>query len=105
MPLYEVYPCIFRFSRYCYSNVKQDSRYAETTTAYTYLHIIATMRSKSCRGVSVWAWYGLVVGAYTNGLNKGEPQNGIREQLAAERGVAGNGLEEGGEDKTDTDSS
>jgi hypothetical protein len=39
----------------------------------------------------------------TNGLDESETQNGIREQLATEGGVAGNAVEEGGEDETDTD--
>ena len=38
----------------------------------------------------------------TNGLDKGETQNGIREELATESGVAGNTVEEGSEDETDT---
>lgn len=40
---------------------------------------------------------------YTNGLDEGETKNGVREELATERGVAGDGVDEGGEDETDTD--
>lgn len=39
----------------------------------------------------------------TNGLDEGETKNGVREELATEGRVAGNGVEEGGEDETDTD--
>jgi len=42
---------------------------------------------------------------YTNGLDEGETKNGVREKLATEGGVAGDGLDEGGEDETDTDTS
>lgn len=38
----------------------------------------------------------------TDGLDESETQNGVREQLATEGGVAGNAVEEGGEDETDT---
>ncbi|KAK8021880.1 hypothetical protein PG990_007018 [Apiospora arundinis] len=41
----------------------------------------------------------------TNGLDEGETQNGVREELATESRVAGDGVEEGGEDETDTDTS
>lgn len=41
----------------------------------------------------------------TDGLDESETQNGVREELATERRVAGNTLEEGSEDKTDTDTS
>jgi hypothetical protein len=39
----------------------------------------------------------------TDGLDEGETQNGIREELATESRVAGNTVKESGEDKTDTD--
>lgn len=39
----------------------------------------------------------------TNGLDEGETQNGVREQLAAESRVAGNTLDQGSEDQADTD--
>lgn len=39
----------------------------------------------------------------TNGLNEGETQNGVREELATEGRVAGNAVEEGSENQTDTD--
>lgn len=38
----------------------------------------------------------------TNGLDEGETQNSVREELAAESRVAGNAVEEGGEDEADT---
>jgi hypothetical protein len=38
----------------------------------------------------------------TNGLNESETENGVREELASKRGVAGNTADERGEDKTDT---
>lgn len=41
----------------------------------------------------------------TNGLDEGETQNGVREQLATEGRVAGNTVQESGEDETDTDTS
>ena len=41
----------------------------------------------------------------TDGLDESETQNGVREKLATESGVAGNTVEEGGEDQTDTDTS
>lgn len=41
----------------------------------------------------------------TNGLDEGETQNGVREELATEGRVAGDTVEEGGEDETDTDTS
>jgi hypothetical protein len=40
---------------------------------------------------------------YTNGFDESETQNGVREELATERWVAGNSAEEGGENETDTD--
>jgi len=39
----------------------------------------------------------------TNGFDEGETKNGVREELATEGGVAGNAVEEGGEDETNTD--
>jgi hypothetical protein len=39
----------------------------------------------------------------TNGFDESEAQNGVREELATEGRVAGNAVEEGGEDETDTD--
>lgn len=39
----------------------------------------------------------------TNGLDESETQNGVREELATEGRVAGNTVEESGEDETDTD--
>lgn len=41
----------------------------------------------------------------TNGLDESETQNGVREELATEGGVAGNTVQESGEDETDTDTS
>lgn len=41
----------------------------------------------------------------TNGFDESETQNGVREQLASESRVAGNTVQEGSEDKTDTDTS
>lgn len=41
----------------------------------------------------------------TDGLDESETQNGVREQLSLEGGVAGNTVQQGGEDKTDTDTS
>lgn len=38
----------------------------------------------------------------TNGLDESETQNGVGEELASESGVAGNTVEEGSEDETDT---
>lgn len=39
----------------------------------------------------------------TNGFDESETKNGVREELATERWVAGNSLEESGEDQTNTD--
>lgn len=39
----------------------------------------------------------------TNGLDESETQNGVREELATESRVAGNTVQESGEDETDTD--
>lgn len=39
----------------------------------------------------------------TDGLDEGKAQNGVREELATEGRVAGNGVQEGSEDETDTD--
>jgi hypothetical protein len=41
----------------------------------------------------------------TDGLDEGESQNGVREELTAEGRVAGNTVEEGSEDEADTDTS
>lgn len=41
----------------------------------------------------------------TNGLDESETQNGVGEELTTEGRVAGNTVEEGGEDETDTDTS
>jgi hypothetical protein len=40
---------------------------------------------------------------YTDGLDESETKNGVREELATERGVAGDSVDEGGENETDTD--
>lgn len=39
---------------------------------------------------------------YTDSLDEGETKNGVREELATEGRVAGNSVDEGGEDETDT---
>lgn len=39
----------------------------------------------------------------TDGFDESETQNGVREELATERGVTGNSLEKSSEDETDTD--
>lgn len=39
----------------------------------------------------------------TNGLDESETQNGVREELTTEGRVAGNTVQESGEDETDTD--
>jgi len=41
----------------------------------------------------------------TDGLDESETKNGVGEKLATHGGVAGNGVEEGSENETDTDTS
>lgn len=41
----------------------------------------------------------------TDGFDESETQNGVREELATESGVAGNTVKESSEDETDTDTS
>ena len=41
----------------------------------------------------------------TDGFDESETQNGVREELASESRVAGNTVQEGSEDETDTDTS
>jgi hypothetical protein len=71
---------------------------------------MATMRSKSCNERHVSHCFGyskktrlILAMTYTNGFDESETQNGVREELATESWVAGDGGQERGENETDTD--
>ena len=55
------------------------------------------------RNLHVLAHHGNHEVEKTNGFDEGETQNGVREELTTERGVAGNTLEESSENKANTD--